>query len=84
MPKVAEDLTGKRFGWLTVVSRVENSPPGNPKWNCKCGCGGNKAVFVGNLKSGGTKSCGCRAKIVRHDRYKTKRQFMGKGPANDM
>ena len=58
-----EDLTGQRFGMLTVVDRGENQyhPNGgySVTWNCICDCGGKVTVQSGNLKSGHTQSCGC-------------------------
>lgn len=54
------DLTGKRFGRLTVIKRGENSKHGNAKWICNCDCGKrNVLVFGKHLCSGHTKSCGC-------------------------
>lgn len=47
------DLTGKKFGRLTVIERSES------KWLCKCDCGNTKLVNGGHLVSGDTKSCGC-------------------------
>lgn len=58
-----EDLTGRRFGRLVVVSRSENAS-GRTVWNCKCDCGNKKKVHAVNLKKGRTKSCGCW-----HDKY---------------
>lgn len=52
------DLTGKRFGRLTVVERVE-SPTGN-YWLCRCSCGNTKQITRSDsLKSGLIRSCGC-------------------------
>lgn len=59
------DLTGLRFGLLTVVSRV---PDTNPiKWHCRCDCGHFTDVLGWNLRSGNTTSCGCNrvANIAR-------------------
>lgn len=58
------DLTGKRFGRLTVVSRAETyiSPNGKfraSQWNCVCDCGNECTVNVHALRKGRTKSCGC-------------------------
>lgn len=58
MPK-ANDLAGKRFGRLTVVSRAANNHRGQTMWNCVCDCGIEKAVLGYNLTKGLTKSCGC-------------------------
>lgn len=52
------DLTGKTFGRLTVLKRVENK--GISKcWECVCVCGIIKNIRATSLISGGTKSCGC-------------------------
>lgn len=57
------DLTGQRFGRLTVVGRGEDyiRPNGRPqvRWNCICDCG-NRAVLRGySLQHGKALSCGC-------------------------
>lgn len=53
------DLTGQRFGMLTVIERAEKI--GNHiSWICKCDCGNvTKAITGNNLKKGHVKSCGC-------------------------
>lgn len=52
------DLTGKRFGRLTVLGRSQE-PSEKIKWICKCDCGTIKAIYGDCLKNGNTKSCGC-------------------------
>lgn len=57
------DLTGLRFGHLTVVQRsgVKN---GHAAWECKCDYGETIITTGNQLKSGKAKSCGCkRAKV---------------------
>lgn len=52
------DLTGKKFGRLTVIKREKNR--GNQTcWLCKCDCGKEVSVASGKLKNGHTLSCGC-------------------------
>ncbi len=53
------DLTGQKFGRLTVIKRVENTDDGRIKWLCLCECGKKIIVQAGSLKGGNTKSCGC-------------------------
>ena len=75
------DLTGQRFGRLTVVNRAENyiSPTGKSRhlrWDCICDCGNKCTVYGDALKAGRTKSCGCLQKenlniINKHGRIKT-------------
>ena len=53
------DLTGKRFGRLTVIERMPNNENNKVVWKCKCDCG-NETVVIGSLlNTGRTKSCGC-------------------------
>ena len=53
------DLTGQRFGMLTVLRRAE-SRNGKVCWTCRCDCGKMVDVAANNLRSGHTVSCGCR------------------------
>jgi len=58
------DLTGKRFGRLTVLERagIYKSPDQETymlTWRCKCDCGKETVVIGNNLKHGYTRSCGC-------------------------
>jgi hypothetical protein len=61
-----ENLVGKKFNQLTVLSEVPKSERKNPKkteWLCQCDCGNTTRVITNYLKTGHTKSCGCwRAK----------------------
>ena len=52
------DITGMRFGNLTVVRYAEEHWKSN-MWECKCDCGWHKAVPYDSLIRGSTKSCGC-------------------------
>lgn len=58
-----KDLTGQRFGRLTVISFFEKRkrPSGSTKymWECRCDCGNIIVVNADNLKSGHVKSCKC-------------------------
>lgn len=56
-----EDLTGQKFGRLTVIGRSHNTKSGKATWICKCDCGKikTKAVVGYDLKTGKVKSCGC-------------------------
>src|SRR6185437_3470244 len=57
------NLTGQRFGLLTVVRRSpNNTPSGQAKWECSCECGGKAITTSTTLRSGHTKSCGCLVK----------------------
>ena len=65
--KKRENLSGQRFGRLTVIERAgEYRTRNDPKkpvtdllWRCRCDCGNESFVLGCNLKAGRTKSCGC-------------------------
>ena len=54
----AKDLTGKRFGRLTVLERA-GSLGGHALWHCRCDCGNEVDVKSVQLVHGYSKSCGC-------------------------
>ncbi len=56
------DLTGHRFGKLTVLSLYGVDKYYNKKWKCLCDCGNTTIVSQGHLRSGHTTSCGCNKK----------------------
>lgn len=53
-----KDLTGQKFGKLTVVSSA-GSRGGHVYWNCRCECGNGKVARGSHLQSGNIRSCGC-------------------------
>lgn len=65
------DLTGKRYGRLTVIRFEDMDKHSDSRWLCKCDCGNEKIVKGKCLKSGDTKSCGC-AKLERVKTMSTK------------
>lgn len=54
------DLTGQVFFDLTVLSATGERKFGNRVWECRCTCGKVVPAQANNLKTGNTKSCGCR------------------------
>lgn len=62
--KNTRDLTGKRFGKLTVIGRSKEKHQTQTKaiWQCKCDCGNTLDVLSTYLTSGDTTSCGCHRK----------------------
>lgn len=60
---VKVDLSGKRFGRLTVIEKAKSktSPSGAKRamWKCKCDCGNETVVWSYSLIKGRTQSCGC-------------------------
>ena len=60
--KYKMDLSGKRFGRLTVLEYAGKKKSGSQNktlWKCLCDCGNEKITDVGALRSGHTTSCGC-------------------------
>ena len=57
------DLTGQKFGRLTVIKQAPNhvSKGGRTStcWYCHCECGNDCIVATQSLRNGCTKSCGC-------------------------
>ena len=53
------DLTGKRFGRLTVLRFSHKDSLRKTFWECLCSCGNKTTVYSQKLKTGHTKSCGC-------------------------
>lgn len=56
--KRREDLTGQKFGKLTVTgfAYIKNQ---TSYWNCKCDCGNEIITRGADLSNGHTTSCGC-------------------------
>ena len=57
------DLTGQTFGQLTVLKqagyKVQSSGFRRLQYECKCSCGNIVTVNGNDLRTGGTRSCGC-------------------------
>lgn len=57
------DMTGQRYGSLTVIEPIEGSAP--LKWRCICDCGTEVIRAGRSLRTGKSLSCGCRKKEIR-------------------
>lgn len=53
------DVSGQKFGRLTVLGRADVTAHGHVRWNCRCDCGNLRVVAGVSLKKGSTASCGC-------------------------
>lgn len=61
------DLSGQRFGKLTVVARIANKN-GRTAWRCICDCGQECVALTKSLQSGKTTHCsGCKSKSGAED-----------------
>jgi len=66
------DLTGQRFGRLTVVELTENSSRGEKRWKCQCDCGRYNIVSTHDLQRRSSLSCGkCNTYYEHLDGYMT-------------
>jgi len=72
---IREDLTGRKFGRLTVLERDEKRKD-RTFWICKCNCGNIISIYITHLKTGSTKSCGCLRKELFSQ--KTKKHGMAR------
>ncbi len=67
------DLSGQRFGFLTVIElhKKEKCKAGTKLyWKCKCDCGKETIVRSDGLKSGKVVSCGCYNKMLSSEKAK--------------
>ena len=53
------DLTGERFGRLTVTALAGRNGRRQSLWTCDCSCGKQFVALGYNLRNGNTSSCGC-------------------------
>lgn len=66
-PSNFKNMTGQRFGRLTVLSKGETERKNGQwrtTWRCKCDCGNEVVVKASYLREGRTTSCGCYKKEV--------------------
>ena len=65
------DLTGQKFGKLTVISRCENDKYGRAQWLCKCTCGRTRKVMSWCLTRSVIVHCGtCKTPITNYQKIK--------------
>lgn len=53
------DITGQRFGRLTVLGRAPGLLKHHRSWECRCDCGQIITHRLNRLLTGHSKSCGC-------------------------
>ena len=70
--KVSKDLTGKKFGYLTVLAPTEDRQNGSIVWKCQCDCGNICYIPTSNLSRGHTKSCGCSTYTMSGEKLRLK------------
>lgn len=78
IPNRAADLTGHRYGMLTVLS-FHSRKCHFLKWNCRCDCGKECIKYGHQIRAGKTTSCGCEASRKKSETGKRKAlNLMGK------
>ena len=58
-----KDISGIRYGRLTVLKFLQMTKSGQSRWLCQCDCGTMTIVQIGHLNNGHTVSCGCERTI---------------------
>lgn len=77
MPQKRIDLTGIRFGHLKVLA-YNGSTAKHAMWTCTCDCGRVLEFSGSNLRSGNTRSCGCKAKAMKQNAHRLRAIKSGK------
>lgn len=79
-----KDITGQRFGKLTVLYPCDYKKRSTIMWHCKCDCGNECDVDGYNLRAKLTNSCGCLsasigeiniAKILKENNILYKKEY---------
>lgn len=71
------DLSGQKFGRLTVIELAVKAANKRPHWKCLCECGNETVASSNNIVRGVTRSCGCfkierqREGNIKHGQYGT-------------
>lgn len=76
-------LSGRRFGKLVAVRRVENDRFGKAQWECRCDCGNTPTVGSAGLVKGTSRSCGC-LRGQRNRERSTHPQTLGRWTSADV
>lgn len=74
--KAPSDLTGMRFGNLTVLCKDLNYTVSGRKrvaWKCQCDCGKIKTILRDSLIGGKTHSCGCMKNFLNQSHLEGQR-----------
>ena len=67
-----KDITGRKFGRLTVLGLAGHDKHRKILWRCLCECGNETAAVSFKLREGLTRSCGClhREQMMERNRRK--------------
>lgn len=73
-----KDLTGQRFGRLTVMTRAGADAQGKATWRCQCECGNDVVITGTQLTRNNSRSCGClkrevlQRRLTKHGKTKSR------------
>lgn len=65
------DMTGKKYGRLTVLKLDHKDKRNECFWLCRCDCGNTTIVSGYKLRTGHTRSCGCYREETRGDHHRS-------------
>lgn len=71
MSCIVVEITGQKFGQLTVIEQAGRDKWGQVLWKCMCDCGNHSIVQSGKLRSKSQISCGCLKKTRLADLTRT-------------
>lgn len=74
----ADELVGKKFGRLTVLSK-HSAKNGKWRYNCSCSCGNEKVIAGRQLTNGDCVSCGCYQKEIASKTHSGENSYRWKG-----
>lgn len=75
-----KDITGRQFGFYTAI-RYSRRRRKATLWLCRCVCGEEREVILGNLQNGNSTNCGCkRTKRTREGRLQYDREWRKRNP----
>lgn len=76
---LTENIIGKKFNHLTVLSKSDKNENGKIKYKCECDCENKTIVFVNrtDLQNGHTTSCGCARRKYKIDDIIHNKQIIG-------
>lgn len=69
------DITGQRFGKLSVLAPTAERKHGAVVWRCQCDCGNEVLLESRHLKSGAAYSCGCEKAPYENEKDLTGMKF---------
>ena len=74
----AKNLTGKKYGRITVIRATEERKYRHIVWLCRCDCGNLVRINSHELLSNATKSCGClQRERAKEEALKRNRKYQG-------